>query len=437
MARGAKRPKAAARARPRRRPAPSTRRQPDEDIADLAASLHQVLEVAFRQAKGLSRSGDPLDAEIAASSLLALWSGPEMVDEPDPAAFFGRAMIAFLEERASPDALALLLGFSAVDMGRTTLESHRAIRGLTAAGVTAPSWRSISGRARLEHAWLSTDPYGDQDFLVGRFSYLGEGAHDLCVLVDHNILDIVKDIGLVPASEDMRARWEQQPDLSVRDLDAHEYADRVSDALACLDTTWEPPITEDARLLRPLLEARLHFLPRARPVKRRAVSQAARDRLYTAFRRSAPGRALGRDTGLARILIDYAADYYSDGLHWSPIVVELFLTDWLPHRVSLRDEDVERLPDVLQAWLRFVGEQRGFGDRLTREMLDAVAEHTEAFRTAMRDSSAFGPAKSVATQMQADGVDLSDPASVEAWIDAFNARPLEERVNLTGGRRRD
>ena len=85
--------------------------------------------------------------------------------------------------------MALLLGFSAVDTERAILESRRAIRRLTEAGVTPPSWLMLVGRARLEHAWLSTDPFGDQDFVVGRFSYLGEHAHDAAVLVDHDIDD--------------------------------------------------------------------------------------------------------------------------------------------------------------------------------------------------------------------------------------------------------
>ncbi len=417
----------------RPRPASVTKPVMEDDVADLAESLQQVLEMAFRQAKGLSRSKDPLQGEMVASSLLALWSGLELVGQPDPAAFFARAMTAFLEERATPDALALLLSLDALDAPGTTLERHRAIRSLTEAGVVSPSWRSLAGRARLESAWVSTDPFGDQDFLVGRFSYLGEVAHDVGVLIDHNINDIVKDVGLVLATEDLRGRWEQQPELSTRDISAQEYADRLADGLACLDLTWDPPATQDARMLRPLLEARRIFLPRAKPIKRREVSQAARDRLYAAFRRSEPGRALGRDTQLARLFIDYGSDYYLDGLHWSAIVVELFLTEWLPRKVSLVDDEVERLPGVLRSWLRFVGQERGFEDRFTVEMLDAVDEYAADFRKAMRDASTFGPAKSVAAQMQADGVDFSDPAAVQAWIEAFNARPFEERENLTGG----
>jgi hypothetical protein len=396
-------------------------------------SLEHVLEVAFRQAKGLSRTPDPIEAEQVASSLLAIWSAQEMVDQPDPAAFFAETMVTFLEARATPDALALLLGLAAVDPVRTTIEAQRAIRRLLDAGVAAPSWMGDAGRARLRSAWLAGDVYGDQDFLVGRFSYAGRAAHDLAVLVDHNVLDIAKDIAIAYASADLRTQWEHVADIVVRDLTTQEYADRVADALLNLGQTWEPPITEGARLLRPLLEARQSFLPRSRPIRRPFVSRAARDRLYAAFRRSEAGRALGRDTRLARLIIDYAADYYSDGLHWSPIVVELFLADWLPRKVSLVEDEIERLPVVLRAWLRFVAEQRDFEPRLSDELLAAVDEFADAFRHAMADDSSFGPAKSIAQQMQADGVDFSDPAAVQAWIDAFNARPFQERVELTGG----
>ena len=53
----------------------------------------------------------------------------------------------------------------------------------------------------------------------------------------------------------------------------------------------------------------------------------------------------------------------------------------------------------------------------------------------MRDDSRFGFAKSLGLQMQEDGVDFSDDGAVQAWIDDFNARPLEERIERTGGPR--
>jgi hypothetical protein len=53
----------------------------------------------------------------------------------------------------------------------------------------------------------------------------------------------------------------------------------------------------------------------------------------------------------------------------------------------------------------------------------------------MGDSSRFGFAKSLAMQMQDDGVDFTDDAAVQAWVEAFNALPQEERIERTGGPR--
>ncbi|HZW00102.1 MAG TPA: hypothetical protein VFF55_00955, partial [Candidatus Deferrimicrobium sp.] len=77
------------------------------------------------------------------------------------------------------------------------------------------------------------------------------------------------------------------------------------------------------------------FLPRPKPLKRRTISRAARDRLYREFRTPEVAATLGRTTDLVRWAIDFAADYHGDPLRWSPIVVELFLADWLPGKVNL------------------------------------------------------------------------------------------------------
>jgi hypothetical protein len=200
--------------------------------------------------------------------------------------------------------------------------------------------------------------------------------------------------------------------------------------------TLDPPVTDAVTTLRPLVESRLDRLPRPRPIRRRPVSEAARGRILRAFRGSELAASLSRsDQGLARLAIDYASDYHDDPMRWSPIVVELFLVDWLPRKTTLLEEDVDRLPDVLRTWLRFVGEQRGFPERLVRELVTAVDTFEADYRAGMRDSERFGPAKSLALQMQADDVDLRDPEAVQAWMDAFNARPYEERVRATGGRR--
>lgn len=417
-----------------RRVEPAVRRHLD-DVATLSASLRLVLDRAYAKMDGLAASDSPLDAQVAASILIAGWSQLELDGQPDPAALLTLAMIGYLEHEATPDAVALLYGIMSIER-RWILECVRAVGRLRDAGVVEPPWAATTRRPRLDAAWFATDVFADHDFLVGRYSFEGRAAHDIAVMVDHNILDIAKEIAIVPAAAEIRATWERAPDIVVHDLTDREYTDRLADALENLDRTWEPPVDPSVRLLRPLIESRLDVLPRPRPLKRRQVSQAARKRLYAAFIGSTHAQPLAAEArGLARVALDYAADYYDDALRWSPIVVELFLTDFLPRRITLDPDDVETLPDALRAWLRFVGEQRGFDGRLVGELLGAVAEFEGAYRDAISDPSQFGPAKSVAAQMLADGVDLTDDAAVQRWIDDFNARPFDEREAATGGPR--
>ena len=400
-------------------------------MAALGAALAKVLETGT-PSKGLARTRRSLEAELAASGLIALWSEFELPGQSDPVGLMGRAMIGHLETQRTPDARALIMALGVLELD-LLFDALRANRRLDDAGVAAPRWDMRVGHARLEDAWLACDVFGDHDVLVGRYSYEGNGAHDLSVLVDHNILDIAKDMSVHRAARDLRSRWQRQPDIVVCDISAQEYSDRLTDALENLDRTWDPPISEAVPRLRALVESRMPSLPRPKPLKRRPVSQAARDRAYKAFRHSGPAGSLGPDLPLARFAIDYAADYYSDPLRWSPIAVELFLSDWLPRKVSLREGEVESLPTVLRAWLRFVGDQRGFEGRLVDELLAAVGMFEADYRVAMGDPARYGPAKSIAGLMQAEGVDVADQAAVQRWIDDFNARPQKEREALTGG----
>lgn len=367
---------------------------------------------------------------MVASSLFAMWMGADLHDA-DPVLVIGSGMVDYLVREASPDALATLAALHAVDPKVLELDCARAMGQLLDAGVRPPVWIDLIGKARLERAWVATDDYGDQDFLVGRFSYEGEFPHDLCVLVDHNLLHIAKDVGLAPESVGMRSEWEAIDGISITDLDAQAYTDRLSDALDSLELVWQPPVTDDLRSLAPLVSRRLVDLPNPRPIKRKLMSQTARGKLYTAFRRSEPGHELGRDTSLARALIDYGADQFDDALHWSPIVVELCLTDWFPRKFTLEDADIDRLLVVLRAWLRFTAAERRLPEQNLAEMLAAVDEFEPQYREAMHDPAQAGPAKSIVTQMLADGVDMTDAGAVQDWIEAFNERPEDERFDLT------
>lgn len=90
---------------------------------------------------------------------------------------------------------------------------------------------------------------------------------------------------------------------------------------------------------------------------------------------------------------------------------------------------------MLRAWVRFALTKRGLEERWIAETEHAVARFEGPFRQAMTDQGEFGPAKVLGHAMLADGVDLTDQAAIDRWIDGFNARPLAERDALLEHRR--
>jgi hypothetical protein len=82
-----------------------------------------------------------------------------------------------------------------------------------------------------------------------------------------------------------------------------------------------------------------------------------------AFLASPEGRSFapdGDEAFVVSLAIDFCVDYV-DGrpLRWSPVVVELFMAGWMPHKVLADAAVFEVLPSVLDAWVRFAGAKQG------------------------------------------------------------------------------
>ena len=127
---------------------------------------------------------------------------------------------------------------------------------------------------------------------------------------------------------------------------------------------------------------------------------------------------------LAQLAVDYGAEYVGgEGrpLRWSPTVVELFMCDYLPRKVLRESEFFEQaIPELLPAWVRYAGRSRGIPKEAIEEAASAVNFFHEEMLDLIGDESAWGPTKVFLAAASEAGVDLTDPAAIEAYVEQYN-----------------
>ena len=123
------------------------------------------------------------------------------------------------------------------------------------------------------------------------------------------------------------------------------------------------------------------------------------------------------------LAIDFCADYV-DGrpLRWSPVVVELFMANWIPRKVLADEGLFERLPSALDAWVRFAGRKAGTPDWAVEATRKAIPRWRSEMVERGSDPAAGGPAKQFLTAAKAAGVDVEDAGALETFMAGWNAR---------------
>jgi hypothetical protein len=353
-----------------------------------------------------------------------------MPGEDIDAIFFPRLVDA-LEALASAPALATLRALSAVGAPDHARRARAAADRLAAAGLPEPQWAAGLGQARPTAAALMYEQAFDDGLSVMvEFRAPGIEPHTLGIYIDHNMGGLVKDVFLAGPLAQVRAELNREAHngvgLSIADLDLADARARVEAALYMLDHTLDPPVNEDVRPMRALIEARMRLLPKGfeLPDDWREVTRDERDALHADFLASPEGRRWRGDEAaedVAHLAIEFGADYNHGGpLRWSPVVIEIFMTDWLARKVTREPEFFARLPDVLRDWVKYAGRRRGVPARPLREAVAAVKDHREEMLEAVRDPYAWGPAKAFAVAALDAGVDLTDPDQVERFIQDYN-----------------
>lgn len=376
---------------------------------------------------------DPFEAEHWASTLLGSWrqDAPpgEMVDAP-----LFQAFVHALRRRGTDDALAALRALDAI--GAPFVGD--AAEALAASGTVDPSWLSELGSRPTAAVLLHEPAFDDGVSVLLEFAEPSGPLHTFSVYIDHNLGGVVKDVFLGDGLAEVRATMDRSPDrarVEYRDLDFGEARARVEAALDALDHTFDPPVDEEVYALRTLIEARLRLLPEGTrlPETWHELPQQDRDALREEFLSANEGRRWRGDDEaeyIAQLAIDFGADYNHGGpLRWSAVVVEIFMLDWLGRKITEEAAFFERVPEVLATWVSFAGRRRGVPDDYVGEAVSAVADYREEMLATVGDPETWGPAKIFATAAKEAGVDLSDSAALDRFIEQHNAggRPGPER----------
>jgi len=409
-----------------------------------ASVVGQLFDGVLRSAAmHLCNGEEPLAAEVWASGLLAVWDdglgqdGDDAAeaDSPVPSGpehgrqrAFCEALIRHARAQGTPEAMAVLMAIAAVAPARPATKARTAAAGLARKGVPAPGWADEVGRAVPTEAWVGRDVYGDQEILIVGYAYPGGSEHSLCVLVDHNLAGAAKDAYPAGALADTLARWKEAESsgITLAPVSLADLSGRAADALMATD--YHPEAEAGRRLteLRALLATRLGSLPTGASAGQPELGSEARERLVAEFLSSPEAADLLAEPSAVVVchsLVAYRCDYGDgDPFRWSPTVAAVCLLDHFPAKVTLDGPDLFIVPDVLCGWVRFAGRKRGLPHGAVGRTLDTVVACRDDFAAAMADESRFGPAKRVAMEMLAEGIDLTDEVAVSEWVAAYSGR---------------
>jgi hypothetical protein len=415
----------------RRKPSSGPRRRP----ADRRAAGRQerrspdlVDEIA-----GALAGGEPLDLLALTSAFLAATDprergpfgpsdGPSLPPREEIVETFFD--IPLLETSALLTAIA---GLTGDDVLRA-----RVRRETTARAHALPRWLAELGRARPHDRVVEmAHVLGDGENLVLGVTLPGGPELSVAVYVDHNLGTVAKDgfvvPGALPALVELLQSEADDPDVTLTEIDPADARARITEAVEHGAMLFPPLQSDTWPACRPLVEWAVGLLPAGgRGYERPQWSDA--DRQTLAGRFLASPFAAGLDDPDSRDLLDdllwFGTDYGpGDPLHWSPVAVEILLTDWIPRKIVADFAHLAKAPAVLRGLIRFSHAERGIRTELTDETLDAVDQWEPEYQAAIRAPRLQGPEALLAA------VGVLDP---EEYLDSVE---LDELRRAVGGAR--
>jgi hypothetical protein len=407
--------------------------------------VHEVRlsDRVLRDAAAIASEPDVLDTERWASG----WLGRAWVDaalgEREPEHMLCMEVVGRASARPSPHGLAAVAALRRVAPAgeESMLDGTAAI---LAEDQPAPPWLHAPAFTPVR-AWRAVDVWESERVLFVEYDTTDPDAtrHTLMAQIREPGGTMIGKLGLLTA--DAAQSWTRlrEPDevpMPLVELPVEAALADLASALRHTDMYWPRPDDEDFVEVRALAWARCRaYLPDWPDAPELADEQ--RQELIDAFVTEAfPGGGAAPDDSpdgadvevarsLADLFCDYGAGYMTPGLlAWSPDWVGLFLADWLPRKTFLDAEQRAALPDTLRRWLRFALGRRHVDPQWIEPVIAAVDTFLPEFNAAMDDESSWGPAKQIAAELAARGVDLTDKAAVDAVISELNATRLAQRL---------
>jgi Domain of unknown function (DUF6398) len=360
----------------------------EPDLLDMIASL-----VA---------SGEPVDLLSEVSGIVAAVD-PRLVSPMERAG--GReldisldVLIDSFRELDCPETSALLAVVA--HLGLDEPARRRAARIVASRRDHLPTWLASLGDSVAYRAVELVHVLGDGENVTVAVRL--PTGHELSVVlyIDHNVGTAAKDGYILPITVDeltalIKEHDEFPGETEWRDLQLADARARMEGAIARGAAFFPPFETASWPMSRPLVEWALRLLPEGGVgYTRPEWSEEDRQSLAASFFASRFGRDLkGEDyRGLLDSFLWFGCDYGpGDPLRWSPVSVEILLTDWLPRKVLADVEFLSKAPRLLREFVRYAHDTRGISARLTEETLAAVDEREVEYQRRIRSEPPPGP----------------------------------------------
>ncbi len=389
-------------------------------------------------ARSASEIDSALDAEAWAAHLLGTFREqrhglpfPDAVGV-DPVLLFGEPLVARLASFSDAGSAITLAAIAKLDNGELGVLAGELLTS-SRATASAPEWVEQIGESEIVGAAVISEAvFDDARTVLLESHHPGGETMAVGVLIDRNLGGLAKDVLLAESIEQVagsigRHSAEEEAELELKRVEPGVAAGLIRSAIARTDMTWDPPVADDFWPGRALALLRADQTPGVvEPPEPAELSVEERDRLRDEFLASPEGREFapdGDEAWVVSLAIDFCAGYTGgDPLRWSPVVVELFMSDWVPRKVLATPELLACLPGALDAWVRFAARRRGIPEWAVNETRGSIGDWEQEMVEAALDPAVGGPSKQFLLAAKAAGVDLEDEQAVGTFIKGWNAR---------------